>query len=149
MTNQAKRSGGGSRVAVFTLALVGAGFMTVGCFFIMAQNGFTARSDAAQVTVTFVDRRLDDDDRALYRPTFEARASDGNIIEYSGGGWVAPKPHNEGDVVDGRVDWVAGEIRSAKMMKTASRLGIIFAILGGIMLMASLIVAGRMVKSRR
>ena len=133
---------------MFILAIVGAAFLTIGLFFVMSQNAFTARSVEEQVTVTFVDR-LEDDEGTLYRPTFEARAVDGEVIEYTGDTWIRPKPHNQGDVVEGRVDWATGEIRSASMMKTGSRLGIIFAILGGIILMVTLVIAGRTVKSVR
>ena len=129
-------------------AIAGAMFLTVGLFFVTSQRAFSARSEAAQVTVTFVDRRVDDDG-TLYRPTFEARASDGEVIEYSGGAWMRPKPHNEGDVVDGRVNWDSGEIRSVSMMRTGSRLGIIFSVLGGIMLCTAVVIAGRMTKSTR
>ena len=130
-----------SKVIPFIMVAVGAIFCTVGILFITSQRAFEARSDVAQLLVTAVERK-DTEEGTLFRPTFEATSDGDETLDFTGGTWVSPKPHNKGDVVDGRVDWAQGEIRSDAMMTTSKRLGIIFVALGGILMVVSLLVSG-------
>lgn len=68
----------------------------------------------------------------VYRPLFEAVDNDGNILRYAGKTWVSPKPHDDGEIVDGLVDWAGGEIRSVGMIEWSKAFGRSFAWFGGI-----------------
>ncbi|EBA13894.1 hypothetical protein RCCS2_08394 [Roseobacter sp. CCS2] len=106
-------------------------FSIVGLYFIYSSSAFSARSVVEEVHVVSMESRRSDNG-IVYRPLFKALQNDGTSITYSGSAWVSPKPHNDGDIVDGRVDWEAGEIRSVSMMKFYTSMGKVFSVLGGI-----------------
>ncbi|MEP2890939.1 hypothetical protein [Tateyamaria sp.] len=106
-------------------------FGTTGLYFIYSASAFSTRSVVQEVHVMSVESRRSDNG-TVYRPLFKALQNDGTSITYSGSAWVSPKPHNDGDIVDGRVDWETGEIRSVSMMKFHTSMGKTISIMGGI-----------------
>lgn len=130
-----KKEKGSSKVAravtplVFTL--VGGIFFIVGMFFIYSGQQFTKASVEAELTVVLMDRKRSDDG-FVYQPTFQSRSPDGQLVEYVPSIWVSPKPHTEGDVVEGRANWETGELRSVGMMKSSAFMGTIFSLMGSL-----------------
>lgn len=114
-------------VAVFN----GAIFSIIGVILIYSGSNFTTNSEKTQLHVLTVESRRGDNG-IVYKPTFEALGSDGKSIQYSGNSWVSPKPHEEGDIVDGRVNWTTGEIRSTDMIISSASLGKTATLLGSI-----------------
>lgn len=114
-------------VAVFN----GIVFFLIGINMIYSASSFASRAEQASLTVVTVESRKGDNGMA-YRPLFEAIDSDGRILRFSGNTWVSPKPHEEGEIVDGFVDWTKGKIRSASMIRSSKALGGWFARIGGI-----------------
>lgn len=127
----AKSSGRSLVLACGLFMLIGLIFGGLGYYFVSSVKGFTEASSPAQLRVLDVERKQSDDGY-VYRPTFEARSQSGQTLEYTSAVWVSPKPHSQGDVVDGRVIWDTGEIRSNTMMKQGRFMGAIFTTIGGI-----------------
>ncbi len=120
-------------LAVFS----GGVFVIVGMFFIYSGNKFTANSESAQLRVVTVEIRRDNDG-VFYKPLFEAIGNDGKPIQYLSYMWVSPRPHNEGDIVEGRVNWSTGEIRSVSMIKSNTSFGKLFALIGSVFFLLGL-----------
>jgi len=119
------------RTLPYVAVLNGASFAALGLYLSLSTSMFSFQSEATQVHLLVVESRKHDN-KFVYRPLFETIQDDGTPITYSGSAWVSPKPHNEGDVVDGRVDWDTGEIRSVKMMQFYATMGKSLSTLGGI-----------------
>jgi hypothetical protein len=117
-------------VAVFNGIL----FFFIGIYMVYSASSFTSRAEEASLTVVAVESRRGDNG-LVYRPLFEAFDKDGNTLRYSGNTWVSPKPHDEGEIVDGLVDWVGSEIRSVSMIASSKTFGGMFARLGGVFFM--------------
>lgn len=139
---------GGGILAAGIFALIGAIFCTVGLVFVTSQNGFAARSEVADLLVLEVERKQSDEGY-VYRPTFQATDSAGTTLSYTSRTWVSPQPHTQGEVASGRVDWASGEIRSTAMMTMGRRLGIIFAVLGVILMGISVVAMMATARRRR
>lgn len=114
-------------VAVFN----GTIFFLIGCHVVWLASSFTSRAVEAELLVVLVESKRGDNGQ-VYRPTFEAITGDGEAARYAGNTWVSPKPHNQGDVVAGLVDWPTGEMRSVSMTEWSKSFGKIFASIGGI-----------------
>ena len=106
-------------------------FGTIGLYFSYSASAFSERSVVQEVQVVSVESRRSDNG-TVYRPILKAHQNDGTSITYSGSAWVSPKPHKDGDIVDGRVDWTTGEIRSVGMMKFHTSMGKTISAVGGI-----------------
>ncbi|MEM0950246.1 MAG: DUF3592 domain-containing protein [Pseudomonadota bacterium] len=89
---------------------------------IISVHRFAERAVEADVRVVRVEERARNDG-TMYRPVFATIAPAGSEIEYAGNLWVAPSPHNAGEIVPGRVDAETGEIRSLSMLNGQARLG--------------------------
>ena len=114
-------------VAVFN----GIVFFLIGIYMVYSASSFTSRAEEASLTVVTVESRRGDNG-LVYRPLFETIDKNGHTLRYSGNTWVSPKPHDEGEIVDGLVDWAGGEIRSVSMIASSRAFGGMFAKLGAI-----------------
>ena len=122
----------------YVAVLNGVVFCILGMFLIYSGKEFTTNSEGAKLTVIAVESRTQKG-HEVYRPTFEALGTDGKPIQYSGSGWASPKPHEVGDIVDGRVNSTTGELRSNSMIDSSASMGIWFAILGAFSLIPGLV----------
>lgn len=114
-------------VAVFN----GTIFFIFGMFVLSSATSFAARGIEAKLQVIAVEsRRIDNG--LVYRPIFETTTANGETRRYSGNTWVSPKPHNEGDVVAGLVDWSSGEMKSLSVIEWSKSFGKKFASIGGL-----------------
>ena len=114
---------------------IGPLFFCIGLWMSYSSDNFTSNSIAVEALVVTVEERRGDNGM-VYRPTFEA-AHNGNSIQYVGNTWVAPKPHEAGDIVPAYYDQVSGVIRSEVMLNqfrfmggTSMSVGGAFALLG-------------------
>ncbi len=107
-------------------------------------SSFVSRAEQSSVTVVTVESRKADNGM-VYRPLLEAIETNGRILRFSGNRWVSPKPHDEGEIVDGFVDWTEGETRSVSMIRSSKAFGGTFAGIGGI----SFALGGRYILRRR
>lgn len=119
------------RTLPYVAVINGAIFFIVGMFMISSATSFTARGTEAKLQVTSVESKRSDNG-IVYRPVFETTTADGKTQRYSGDTWVSPKPHNEGDVVAGLVDWSSGEMKSLSMIEWSKSFGKTFASIGGL-----------------
>ena len=115
----------------YVAVLNGTIFFIVGMFMISSATSFAGRGTEANLTVTKVESRRSDNG-LVYRPVFETTSADGKTHSYSGNIWVSPKPHNEGDVVAGLIDWSSGEMKSLSMIEWSKSFGKTFASVGGL-----------------
>lgn len=109
-----------------------------GIFLIYSGREFTTNSVDATLRVITVESRTQKG-HEVYKPTFEALGTDGKSIQYSGSVWVSPKPHEVGDIVEGRVNSTTGEMRSNSMIESSGSMGIWFAIFGAFWLIFGLV----------
>lgn len=126
----AKPSGLAGKLVPVLFMLIGAVFFCVGFAFMSSNKAFRASAVPAELSVYLVDRKRSDNG-FVYLPTFRATAPDGRMVEHTGSLWVSPKPHSEGDIVDGLANWDTGELRSEHMSKRGFSFGLIFSLLGG------------------
>ena len=109
--------------------------LTIGIGHWVYTNIFINNSIESKITVVAMDVK-DGKRRPLYRPEFEVSDS-GKRMNFSGNHWVSPKPHEIGDVVDGRYDPSSGKIVSNIMLRREkylssllTNMGAIFFVLG-------------------
>lgn len=119
------------RTLPYVAVINGTIFFIVGMFMISSATSFTARGIEATLRVTAVESKRNDNG-LVYRPVFETTTANGETRRYSGNTWVSPKPHNEGDVVAGLVDWSSGEMKSLSMIEWSKSFGKTFASIGGL-----------------
>lgn len=113
-------------VAVFNGVL----FLSFGSWMAYSASSFVQRSEKSEIYVLEVERRRSDDG-FVFRPLFQAVDIDGRELRYSGKAWVSPKPHDQGEIVEGLVDWDSGEIRSVSMNDKMRSFGELFILVGG------------------
>lgn len=106
-------------------------FGVIGFYLLQSASSFEGKSTKAELTVVKMENRKQDQKR-VYRPTFQALDRSGETRQYTGNSWQSPKPHSKGDVVPGHVNWSTGEMRSSKMMESSQFLGQIFSWVGGV-----------------
>lgn len=119
------------RTLPYVAVINGTIFFIAGMFMISSATSFTVRGIEAKLQVIAVESKRNDNG-LVYRPTFETTTADGETQRYSGNTWVSPKPHNEGDVVAGLVDWSSGEMKSLSMIEWSKSFGKTFASIGGL-----------------
>ncbi|MEP3297060.1 MAG: hypothetical protein ABJO27_11405 [Pseudoruegeria sp.] len=115
----------------YAIAINGAIAFIIGMFMISSATSFTTRGIEAKLQVTAVESKRSDNG-VVYRPIFETTTKDGETQRYTGNTWVSPKPHNEGDVVAGLVDWSSGEMKSLSMIEWSKSFGKTLASIGGL-----------------
>jgi len=113
-------------------------FGAIGLNSIYSAYSFKQNSVPQQLVVIAVDSRQTKDG-TVYRPRFQAVGKDGKSLQYSGHTWISPKPHEAGDIVDGRVNWASGEIRSVGMINFGTSIGKMSLKAGGIAFLLGLI----------
>ncbi len=119
------------RTVPYVAVLNGTIFFLFGSYMVWSAASFNSRATEAELLVVEVESKRSDNGQ-VYRPWFEATTTDGKKLRYSGNTWVSPKPHNQGDVVAGLVDWPTGEMRSISMTEWSKTFGKMFASIGGI-----------------
>ena len=114
---------------------IGPLFFCIGLWMSYSAANFSANSIAVEALVVTVEERRGDNGM-VYRTTFEA-AHNGSRIQYAGNTWVAPKPHEAGDIVTAYYDQASGIIRSDVILIQSRfmgggfmRIGGVFALLG-------------------
>ena len=108
------------RTVPYVAVLNGTIFFLIGSYMVWSAASFNSRATERG------------NNGQVYRPWFEATATNGKKLRYSGYTWVYPKPHNQGDVVAGLVDWPTGEMRSISMTEWSKTFGKMSASIGGI-----------------
>jgi hypothetical protein len=83
---------------------------------------FSLYSVEATVRVVVIERSAGDNSES-YRALFEVVDDDRNL-RYASHVWSSFMPHEEGEVVAGRVNWKSGEIRSYAIMKRDLLIGL-------------------------
>lgn len=131
------------RLLPYVLIFNGTLFLLIGFYTIWSASSFISRAADVELLVVQVESKQSDDGQ-LYRPIFLATAPGGEVLRYMGDIWVSPKPHNQGDVVLGLVDWSSGEMKSVVMADWSKWFGTLFASLGGILLVVGGIFIWRM-----
>ena len=131
------------RLLPYVLIFNGMLFLLIGFYTIWSASSFISRAMKVELLVVQVESKQSDDGQ-LYRPIFSATTPGGEVLRYSGNMWVSPKPHNQGDVVAGLVDWSSGEMKSVVMADWSKRFGTLFASLGGILFVVGGIFIWRM-----
>lgn len=109
---------------------IGPLFFCIGVWMSYSSANFSRNSVAVEALVVTVEERRGDNG-IVYRPTFEA-APDGDSIQYVGNTWVAPKPHEAGDIVPAYYDQASGIIRSDVMLNQFLFMGSILMRIGGV-----------------
>ncbi|WP_299552193.1 DUF3592 domain-containing protein [uncultured Tateyamaria sp.] len=120
---------------------IGPLFFCIGIWMSYSSANFSRNSVAVEALVTTVEERRGDNG-TVYRPTFEAEASNGNSIRYIGNTWVAPKPHEAGDIVAAYYDQASGIIRSKIMLNQLRFMGSSFMRIGGVFVLLGTIFFG-------
>jgi len=131
------------RLLPYVLIFNGMLFLLIGFYTIWSASSFISRAMKVELLVVQVESKQSDDGQ-LYRPIFSATTPGGEVLRYSGNMWVRGKPHNQGDVVAGLVDWSSGEMKSVVMADWSKRFGTLFASLGGILFVVGGIFIWRM-----
>ncbi|MDF1774614.1 MAG: hypothetical protein P1V13_01205 [Rhizobiaceae bacterium] len=116
----------------------GAVIGSLGIYFNYTGGVFQKNSNDAKLNIVKIESKRVVG-RVVYRPRFEAIGDYGKSVQYSGHGWFRYKPYENGDVVDGRVNWATGEIRSMDMITSRASLGKNFAVIGSINFLLGLI----------
>ena len=113
----------------YVAVLIGIVLCLIGMFLLYSSNEFTANSVEAKLKVVAVESRSAKG-HALYKPIFETSGKDGGTIQFSGNVWHSPKPHEEGEIVDGRVNWTTGEMNSISLIESNAKMGNLFSVIG-------------------
>lgn len=113
-----------------------------GSYLIHSAKSFEQNSVALQLRVVKVEKKKSDDD-FVYMTRFEALRDDGAKIRYSGNKWSSPKQHEEGELVDGRVNWKTGEMRSVRMINSDIDFGKLTIYIGSIPVLLGVLLLSR------
>ncbi|WP_435141906.1 hypothetical protein [Pseudopelagicola sp. nBUS_19] len=119
------------RTLPYVAVLNGTIFALIGLYMIWSASAFSSRAVETELAVVLVESKRSDNGQ-VYRPTFEALTAQGEARRYTGNTWVSPKPHSQGEVVQGLVDWSSGEIRSTSMIEWSKSFGRMIAFIGGV-----------------
>jgi hypothetical protein len=111
----------------------------IGSVFAVPAKNFFEKSDSVTLIVLQVDEKYDHDNGRTYRPVFGLVTDEHPRPEYAGSIWVSPKPHQNGDIVEGGYDPVTGEMRSNQMAKRTLWVGRVVQALGIFLLLQGLL----------
>ncbi|EBA10794.1 hypothetical protein [Roseobacter sp. CCS2] len=110
------------RKALLSL-FAGAFCYVIGSIFAVPAKTFLDTSEPATLIVLQVDEKYNNDGDRMYRPVFGLVTEMRPRPEYTGSIWTRPKPHQSGDIVEGRYNAETGEMRSTHMVNRTFRAG--------------------------
>ncbi len=142
-TQQTKRVQRPHRKWPYFAILFGGVFILLGMFAGSDQSDFFENSIEVTLTVVEVEERFHDDGEVIFRPVFETVNSNGETIRYRSHLSSRPSLHETGDVVLGRYSPKTGELMSYESMEATTGIGLIFIVIGSVIVVGGLYFSGR------